>query len=110
MAPGAFLTMLVLLFIASLLLKFPLVGFIIALVIWGFIGSIAGRIVRGTGFGLLGNILLGFLGGITGGIILGLLGLGFIWNIPFIGGIVSGVIGAVIFIFAMRLIDRNFAR
>src|SRR5688572_27047421 len=110
MAPGAFLTLLLILFLASVFLKIPLLALVIALVIWGVIGSLAGRIVRGHGFGFLGNIILGFIGGITGAIILSLLGLGFILHLPIIGGIVTGVIGAIVFIFFMRLIDRNFAR
>lgn len=110
MAPGAFLTMLLVVALASWLLNFPLIWFIFALCIWGVTGSIAGRIVRGNGFGVLGNILLGFLGGITGAFFLRLFGLSFIGGIPFVGVIISGVIGALVFIFIMRLIDRNFAR
>src|SRR5262245_58140690 len=105
MAPGGFLTLLLILFLASVFLGIDVVALIIAMIIWGLIGSVAGRIVRGTGFGLLGNILLGFVGGITGAIILSLLGLGFIIEIRFFGGIITGVIGAIIFIFVIRLID-----
>jgi uncharacterized membrane protein YeaQ/YmgE (transglycosylase-associated protein family) len=111
MAPGAFLTLLLILFLGSVLLKIQVFAFIIALIIWGFIGSLAGRIVRGNGFGFLGNVILGFLGGITGSIIVGLLRLWFIYEMPYpLNLIVMGLLGSVVFIFAIRLIDRNFAR
>lgn len=97
-----------------LLNSLPVIGSVInlaiALLMWGIIGYFAGRIIRGAGFGTLGNILLGIMGGIVGSIVVRLFGLGGLFGIPIFGTFIVGVIGAVVFIFVMRLIDSNFAR
>ena len=55
-------------------------------------------------------MLLGIAGGIVGSLVLGVLGVGGIGNIPLIGGILVGVIGAVILVWLVRqFADRNFA-
>jgi uncharacterized membrane protein YeaQ/YmgE (transglycosylase-associated protein family) len=91
-------------------LTFGLMGLIIRLVLWMFAGALAGRFLRGEGYGLLGDIGLGVVGGLVGTFLLNLIGLGGIGNIPFIGGILVGAIGAVAFVYIARLFDRDFAR
>ena len=92
------------------LMSIPLVGLLLMFLIFSIEGWVAGKLVRGRDFGLLGNAILGFLGSLVGGLLVVLLNL---WRF-FDGGLISqfivGIIGSVIFIFLMRLIDRNFAR
>lgn len=83
----------------------------IALVIWMIIGNIAGNMIRGKDYGVVANIGLGLAGGIIGAIALNVIGLGGILGIPLLGGIVGGVFGAVILIFAVRLFgNSNFGK
>ncbi|MBZ0298264.1 MAG: GlsB/YeaQ/YmgE family stress response membrane protein [Anaerolineae bacterium] len=73
-------------------------------------GMFAGRLIRGRGYGPVGDVLLGLTGGIVGSLVLGLIGLGGIGHIPLIGGILVGVIGAVILVWLLRLLgNRDFA-
>ncbi|MAS36721.1 MAG: GlsB/YeaQ/YmgE family stress response membrane protein [Anaerolineaceae bacterium] len=73
-------------------------------------GMFAGRLIRGRGYGPAGDILLGLVGGVIGSILLSLIGLGGIGQIPLIGGIVVGIIGAVFVVWLGRLFgNQNFA-
>ncbi len=83
---------------------------VISVFFWMLAGMFAGRLIRGRGYGPVGDVLLGIAGGIVGSLVLGLLGVGGIGNIPLIGGILVGVIGAVILVWLVRQFgDRNFA-
>jgi len=86
-------------------------GLIIRIVIWMLAGMLAGRLLRGQGYGPIRDILLGLAGGIVGNLCLGLIGLGGLNNIPVLGSLIVGVIGAVIVVYLVRLVhDANFAR
>lgn len=86
------------------------IDLVISIFFWMLAGMFAGRLIRGRGYGLVGDVLLGLAGGFVGSLILGLLGVGGIGNIPLIGGIIVGVIGAVILVWLVRqFADRNFA-
>ncbi|MEL6271500.1 MAG: hypothetical protein AAFV33_01740 [Chloroflexota bacterium] len=85
------------------------VGFILRLIGWMFAGAIAGRILRGEGYGPVADIALGIVGGIVGSILFGLIGLGGLVQAPLMG-ILVGAVGAVVFVWIIRLFDRNFAR
>lgn len=80
-----------------------IIDLLISLVIWAVIGWLAGNLLQGRGYGTLGNILLGLGGGIVGGIIFGLLNLS---SGGLIMTIISGVVGAVIVIWAARMLRR----
>ena len=83
---------------------------VISVFFWMLAGMFAGRLIRGRGYGLVGDALLGITGGIVGSLVLGLVGAGGIAQIPLIGGILVGVIGAVIVVWLVRqFADRNFA-
>lgn len=83
---------------------------VVSVFFWMLAGMFAGRLIRGRGYGPIGDVLLGIAGGIVGSLVLGLLGVGGIGNIPLIGGIIVGVIGAVILVWLVRqFADRNFA-
>ena len=88
-----------------------LVSFVIAVLFWMIIGSFAGQIIRGRGYSALGNAALGLVGGILGTMVLRTLGMGGIMGITLVGGIIAGVIGAVLFVYLMRwTVDKQFAK
>ncbi len=82
---------------------FKLIGLAISLVIWSATGYLAGKLLRGEDYGIIGNIVIGMIGGIAGSFLVGILGWTGIVHIPFIGGIIAGVIGAVGFVVIVRL-------
>jgi len=105
---------LVLMFVLSLML-FPTFGSLLklalAMLIWMVVGNIAGNIVRGDDYGVAGNIALGLAGGVVGTFVLRLLGWWSVMRFPLVGAIITGVIGALVFIFLMRVtIDKNFGK
>ncbi len=87
-----------------------LLGLVVMLLIWMFAGALAGRILRGSSYGPLGDIGLGLIGGFVGTLLFNLLGLGWFAAIPFIGPILVGAVGAVVFVYIARLFNRNFAK
>jgi len=66
---------------------------IIALLIGGIAGWLAGLIKRGEGFGLFGNIGIGIVGGILGSLLFSLLG---VEDVNFIGSIFVSTVGAIL--------------
>ena len=86
-------------------------GFLIRLLTWMVAGTLAGRLLRGRGYGIVMDILLGLVGGLLGHVVLSLIGLGGIGSIPLVGSLLVGVVGAVLFVFLVRLVrNENFAR
>ena len=86
-------------------------GLLIAIVLWMLAGMFAGRILRGRGYGPIMDVLLGLVGGFVGSFVLGLFGLGWVGNIVFVGHILVGIIGAILFVYLIRLIgDKSFAK
>ncbi|MEM6282223.1 MAG: hypothetical protein AAF787_08535 [Chloroflexota bacterium] len=85
------------------------VGFILRLVGWMFAGAIAGRILRGEGYGPVADIALGIAGGVVGSVLFRLVGLGGLAQAPLLS-ILVGAVGAVVFVWVIRLFNRNFAR
>ena len=84
---------------------------LVAIILWMFIGNIAGHMIRGEDYGVAGNIALGLVGGIFGAFLLRLFGLGFVLNVWILGQIISGVIGAVLLVYITRwTIDGNFGK
>src|SRR5262245_39991213 len=89
-----------------------LLGLIVPLLIFAAIGWLTGKVLRGRGYGPIGNTLLGLGGGIIGSWIFGLLRIpAFTANSGLLGTIIGGVVGALVLIWAVRLIgDQGFAR
>lgn len=84
-----------------------ILGIVIPLAIWMGIGWASGKLLRGKGYGPIGDVLLGLLGGVVGNVLFGMMNIG-------IGGVVgtfaAGIVGAVVFIFVIRLVhDAKFA-
>lgn len=86
-----------------------LVNFVLMVLVWIFIGYLAGQLIRGKGYGPLGDAALGIGGGIVGSIILRLIGQTN-WDNNFIGSIVVGTIGAVVLVFLVRLVNKEFGK
>ncbi|GAB4512522.1 MAG: hypothetical protein OHK0046_12190 [Anaerolineae bacterium] len=83
-----------------------LVNLAIMILSWMLIGFLAGKLLRGRGYGPLGDTALGLAGGVVGSILLR-----GIADITLVGGVIAGVLGAVIVVFAVRLFgNENFAR
>ena len=78
---------------------------VIALVIGGIAGWLAGTLLKGRGFGLVGNIVVGLLGALLGGWLFRLLhiSIGGEW----LGPIITSTIGAVVLLFAISLIKKK---
>ncbi len=72
--------------------KFLLIGLIA--------GWIAGTMVTGDGFGLIGNIVVGIIGALVGGFVFNALNVKVYSSI---GSIIMSVVGAVMFLFLLRL-------
>jgi uncharacterized membrane protein YeaQ/YmgE (transglycosylase-associated protein family) len=67
-------------------------------------GAIAGLIVRGKGYGCLLNIVIGIIGAVVGNWLLPELGI-YIRN-GIIGTLITSVIGAIVFLFAVNLLKK----
>lgn len=79
------------------------------LLIWLFIGAVAGWlagvIVKGFGFGLVGNIVVGILGAFIGGWLFGVLGIGAGYGV--VSAILGATVGAVLLLLVIKLMRRT---
>ena len=80
-------------------------GLIIALIVGGIAGWLAGKIMRGSGYGLIGDIAIGVVGGWIGTWLWDALRLPLIANF-WLSAIVTATVGAMIFIFLIGLFRR----
>lgn len=76
-------------------------GLLWTLIIGAVAGWLAGKIMRGGGFGLLGDIIVGIIGALVGGFVFGLLG---IVAFGLLGSLVTATVGAVLFLYLVRII------
>jgi uncharacterized membrane protein YeaQ/YmgE (transglycosylase-associated protein family) len=67
-------------------------------------GWLAGQIMKGGGYGVVGDIVVGVIGALLGGWLCGQLG---IFAGGLIGSLLVATLGAIIFIFLIRLIKRT---
>ncbi len=81
-------------------------GILIALIIGGIGGWLAGVIVKGAGFGLIGNIVIGIIGALLASWLLPQLGLGFSVGNALVTSILYAMIGAIIVLVILSLIRR----
>jgi uncharacterized membrane protein YeaQ/YmgE (transglycosylase-associated protein family) len=68
-------------------------------------GWIAGQLVRGRGFGAIGDILVGVFGAVLGGVLFDVLGLSA--GGGRLGSLIVATIGAVVFLFLLRLLRKR---
>jgi uncharacterized membrane protein YeaQ/YmgE (transglycosylase-associated protein family) len=80
-------------------------GLLIALVVGGIAGWLAGLIMKGSGYGLIGDIIIGVIGGFIGSWLWGVLKLPLIANF-WISAIVTATVGAVLLLFVIKLVRR----
>jgi uncharacterized membrane protein YeaQ/YmgE (transglycosylase-associated protein family) len=80
-------------------------GLLIALVVGGIAGWLAGLIMKGSGYGLIGDIIIGVIGGFIGSWLWGVLKLPLIANF-WISAIVTSTVGAVLLLFVIKLVRR----
>jgi uncharacterized membrane protein YeaQ/YmgE (transglycosylase-associated protein family) len=66
-------------------------------------GWLAGLLMKGRGFGWLVDMIVGVIGALIGGYVFGLLGVNFGGTV---GELVSATVGAVIFLFLLKLLKR----
>ena len=78
-------------------------GLLVALLIGGIAGFLAGQLVKGRGFGLIGNIIVGILGAVLFGFLFGNFNL---LGSPMLNEIAGGTIGAVILLLIIGLIKK----
>jgi uncharacterized membrane protein YeaQ/YmgE (transglycosylase-associated protein family) len=88
-------------------LVFGILEIAFLVLVWMFVGYLAGKVLRGKGYGLVGDLLLGVGGGLIGVALSSVLGVGG----GLLGYIIFGVIGAVILVYGLRAVhDADFAR
>ena len=77
---------------------------IIACVVGGIAGWLAGLLVQGTGFGLVGDIVIGILGALIAAFLFPALGFALTVGGGIIGAIILAFIGAVILLVIVKVI------
>ena len=81
-------------------------GIIIALIIGGIAGWLAGVIVKGAGFGVVGNIIIGIIGAFVAAWLFPRFGLALGTTSALLTSIIHATIGAVIVLLILSLIRR----
>jgi uncharacterized membrane protein YeaQ/YmgE (transglycosylase-associated protein family) len=83
-----------------------LTALIIACVVGGIAGWLAGLLVQGTGFGLVGDIVIGILGALLAAFLFPALGIVLTLGGGVLGAILVAFIGAVILLVIVRVIKQ----
>lgn len=81
-----------------------IINLIIFLAVGALAGWLAGLIMKGRGLGDIGNIIVGIVGAVLGGFVFGFLG---ITTDSLLGSIIMATIGAVMLLFAIRLVKKS---
>ena len=85
-----------------------LLQLLVAAVVGGAAGWLAGLMVQGKGFGTIRNVIVGLIGGVIGGALIQFFNsnTGIDINVPsgWIGQIIVALIGAVVLLLALRLL------
>jgi uncharacterized membrane protein YeaQ/YmgE (transglycosylase-associated protein family) len=79
---------------------------LIALIVGGIAGWLAGLVVQGTGFGLVGDIVIGILGALLAAFLFPALGLTLTLGGGLIGAIILAFIGAVILLLIVKVFKQ----
>ena len=87
--------------------RMDLPGIIVALVIGGIAGWLAGVIVKGAGFGVVGNVIIGIVGAFVASLLFPRLGLTLGGSLnATLSSIIYATLGAVIVLIVLSLIRR----
>ena len=91
-----------------MLVEASILGTIWAWIVWiligGFAGAIADRLIQGNQLGILGNIIVGIIGGLLGGFVLGLVGIdvnGWFWTF------LTALGGAILLLVIVHVLTRG---
>jgi len=79
-------------------------GILAWIVIGTIAGWLAGKVIKGGGYGFVGDIVVGIVGAIIGGLLTGALGISI--GSGLIASIIIAAIGAVILVYALRMLKR----
>lgn len=79
---------------------------IVAIIIGGAAGWLAGKMMKSKSEGVVWNIILGIVGGFVGSWLFGILGLGGDGG-SWTGSLISGTVGAVLLIFLNRKLFKR---
>jgi uncharacterized membrane protein YeaQ/YmgE (transglycosylase-associated protein family) len=79
---------------------------LIALIVGGVAGWLAGLLVQGTGFGLVGDIVVGILGALIAAWLFPVLGIALTLGGGIVGAILTAFLGAVILLLIVRVIKQ----
>ena len=79
---------------------------IIACIVGGIAGWLAGLLVQGTGFGLVGDIVIGILGALLAAFLFPALGVALTLGGGSLGAILTAFIGAVILLLIVRVFKQ----
>jgi uncharacterized membrane protein YeaQ/YmgE (transglycosylase-associated protein family) len=79
-------------------------GILAWIVIGTIAGWLAGKVIKGGGYGFVGDIVVGIVGAIIGGLLTGALGISI--GSGLIASIIIAAIGAVILVYALRMVKR----
>ncbi len=71
------------------------------IILGGFAGFLAGKVMKGEGYGLVVDIILGLFGGLVGGWLGNLVGIQLVGSL---GYLITAFVGAVLLVWFSRLI------
>ena len=80
---------------------------LVALIVGGIGGWLAGLLVKGAGFGIVGNIVIGILGALLASWLLPQLGLGFSVGNALMTSILYAMVGAIIVLVLLSMVRRT---
>ena len=80
-------------------------GLVIALIVGGIAGWLAGRIMKSGSQGLILNIVIGIIGGVLGGWLFGLAGVSIASGI--INSVITATFGAVILLYVFAKLKKS---
>ena len=79
---------------------------LIALIVGGIAGWLAGLVVQGTGFGLVGDIVVGILGALIAAFLFPALGIALTLGGGLLGAILLAFFGAVILLLVVKVFKQ----
>lgn len=79
---------------------------LIALIVGGIAGWLAGLVMQGTGFGLVGDIVVGILGALIAAFLFPALGIALTLGGGLIGAILLAFLGAVILLLVVKVFKQ----
>lgn len=79
-------------------------GILVAIIVGGMAGWLAGQLWKGKGFGCIGNVVVGVIGGVVGNLVFGLLDIRLGSGLA--GYLATATIGAIILLATIKFLRR----